>query len=213
MVDNNKYDMKFKVILVGDSGVGKTNITKSYITKSFDETSKNTIGLEIAFKHVEKEEHKIQIEIWDTSGQERFKAITNQYYKGANGAFVVYDITSEQTFKNVDNWLEDVRSNADNKNVPIILIGNKSDLAYIRNVQTDKGEDKARINQIPFLETSAHSLENIDKAFDQLIDEMYSKKIRELNPAKSFVNLEIAQDILKIDTPSKNEIEKKKCCQ
>ena len=150
MGDDTKYNIKFKVILVGDSGVGKTNITKSYITNTFDEMSKNTIGLEIAFKSVEKKVHKIQVEIWDTSGQERFKAITNQYYKGANGAFVVYDITNEKTFNNVDIWLEDVRNNADNKNVPIILLGNKNDLAFNRKVETDKGEEKAMNNQIHF---------------------------------------------------------------
>ena len=131
--DGENYDMVFKIVLIGDSFVGKSNILSKYLKNEFNEDSKATVGVEFGSKSFSIENHSIKAQIWDTAGQERYKAITNAYYKGALGAFLVYDITRKETFDSVDKWIPELKANG-SKNMSILIIGNKSDLEEKRTV-------------------------------------------------------------------------------
>ena len=163
-----------KLILVGDSYVGKTNILSKYIKNEFNQSTKSTVGVEFGTKLLKIEDKIIKAQIWDTAGQERYKSITSTYYKGAKGAFIVYDITNRLTFESVDKWIQDLNLNSD-KNITLLLIGNKKDLADKRDVTTEEGEEKAKSFGLAFLETSALTGENIDKVFDHILKEVYTK--------------------------------------
>ena len=173
-----EYDYLFKLILVGDSYVGKTNILSKYIKNEFNQNTKSTVGVEFGAKLLKIEDKIIKAQIWDTAGQERYKSITSAYYKGAKGAFIVYDITNRLTFESVDKWIQDLNLNSD-KNITLLLIGNKMDLADKRVVSKEEGEEKAKSFGLAFLETSALTEENIDKVFDYMLKEVYTKIIIE----------------------------------
>ena len=149
MIDNDNYDLIFKLVLIGDSGVGKTNILSRYINNEFSFATKSTVGVEFGSKIIMKEDKTIKLQIWDTAGQERYRSITNAYYKGAKGAFVVYDITRKDTFINVDKWIGDLKTNG-NEDVFILLIGNKCDLEDKREVSSDEVAKKAEQFKIAF---------------------------------------------------------------
>jgi small GTP-binding protein len=169
-----EYDYLFKLILVGDSYVGKTNILSKYIKNEFNQNTKSTVGVEFGTKILKIEDKIIKAQVWDTAGQERYKSITSTYYKGAKGAFIVYDITNRETFESVDKWIQDLNMNSD-KNVTLLLIGNKKDLVDKRDVTKEEGEEKAKSFGLAFLETSALTGENIDKVFDYMLKEVYNK--------------------------------------
>ena len=209
-MEEEAVDVMFKVVLVGDSGVGKTNILSKYIKNEFHEDSKSTIGVEFGSKQLKIEGHKIKAQIWDTAGQEKYKAITSAYYKGAKGAFVVYDITRKETFNSVDRWINDLKTSAD-KNLTIIMIGNKCDLEDQRQVSADQGEEKGKSYAVAFMETSAFSGENIDKAFGNLINEIYKKCYEEMTADDDLDIIGKSEDINLDKTKPKNS-EKKKCC-
>jgi small GTP-binding protein len=171
---DTEYDYLFKLILVGDSYVGKTNILSKYIKNEFNQNTKSTVGVEFGAKILKIEDKIIKAQIWDTAGQERYKSITSAYYKGAKGAFIVYDITNRLTFESVDKWIQDLNLNSD-KNITLLLIGNKKDLADKREVTTEEGEEKAKSFGLAFLETSALTGENIDKVFDYILKEVFTK--------------------------------------
>ncbi|MCQ2821195.1 MAG: GTP-binding protein [archaeon] len=162
------FDAIVKILLVGDSGVGKTNIVTKYIKDEFNENSKATVGVEFCFKKMTIDGKKVNAQIWDTAGQEKFRSITASYYKGAKACFVVFDITKKSTFDNVDNWISNVLSQAD-KGVLILLIGNKTDLEQLREVPLEAAQEKAKSFNIAYMETSAKSGFNLNEAFETLI--------------------------------------------
>ena len=205
-MEKEKYELLFKLILIGDSSVGKSNILLKYLRNEFDENSKATVGVEFGTKNILINGKKIKIQIWDTAGEERYRSITSAYYKGAKGAFIVYDITRKTTFDNIDKWISDLKLNGD-KNICIIILGNKSDLNEKRQVQEKDGMQKAEMFKTAFLETSALNGDNITKAFDELIEQIYQ------NNKSSFENdnkKEIDNGI-NINDNEKNK-EKRKCC-
>lgn len=166
------YDYLFKIVLIGDSGVGKSNLLSRFTTNEFNIESKSTIGVEFATRTIEVEGKKIKAQIWDTAGQERYRAITSAYYRGAVGALIVYDISKSSTYENCNHWLAELKENADD-NVAVGLIGNKSDLAHLRAVPTEEAKNFALENQLLFTETSALNSENVDLAFRELITAIY----------------------------------------
>lgn len=143
---NNNYDedfdMIFKVIIIGDSGVGKSNMLSRYLKNEFSLETKSTVGVEFGAKKLDLYGMKVKVQIWDTAGQERYKSITNAYYKGAKGCLLVYDITKKESFDNVDKWISELKFNGD-KDVVIVLVGNKSDLEEDRAVQIEEAQHKA----------------------------------------------------------------------
>ncbi len=208
-MEDENYEMMFKVVLVGDSFVGKTNIMSKYLKNEFHEDSKATVGVEFGSKQFIIEGHTIKAQIWDTAGQERYKAITSAYYKGAKGAFIVYDITRKNSFEAVEKWVSDVTAVADKK-ITIVLIGNKSDLEDQRQVTKEQGEEKSSKLEIAFLETSALSGENLEKAFEMMINEVY-KKCHDEMLAEG--DVDIIEGGEEINLNKKNDASgEKKCC-
>ena len=207
-MEDDNYEMMFKVVLVGDSFVGKTNIMSKYLKNEFHEDSKATVGVEFGSKQFNIEGHAIKAQIWDTAGQERYKAITSAYYKGAKGAFVVYDITRKGSFESIDKWVNDLTGTADKK-ITIVIIGNKCDLEDQRQITKEQGEEKASKLEAAFLETSAFSGENLDKAFEMMMNQVY-KKCHEEMMAENDIEMEGGQDINLNKKPENTE--KKKCC-
>lgn len=139
--DNTTYSFKF--VIVGDSGVGKSNIISRYCKDTFIQDGKATVGVELENKFFKVNNETLNVSIWDTAGQERFKSITNAYYRGANGVIIVFDLTRKETFENVKNWFTEVK-NTNNTNVQILLIGNKSDLKDLRHVSEENGKELAK---------------------------------------------------------------------
>ena len=177
-MDEDNYDLIFKLVLIGDTGVGKTNILSRYINNEFSLATQSTVGVEFGSKIIKKNDKLIKLQIWDTAGQERYKSITSAYYKGSKGALVVYDISRKSTFENVDRWIEELKANG-SEDVLIMLVGNKSDLEDKREVQTEDVIKKAEQFKIAFCETSALDGKNIDHAFDNLINEIAKKVEKE----------------------------------
>lgn len=168
-----KIDYVFKVVVIGDSGVGKTQILSRFTKNEFCFDSKSTIGVEFQTRSVTIKDKVIKAQIWDTAGQERYRAVTSAYYRGALGAMLVYDITKRQSFDNVARWVEELRAHAD-KSIVIMLIGNKADLVDSRVVPTEDAVEFAEDQGLFFSETSALNGDNVDKAFLRLLEEIYS---------------------------------------
>ncbi|KAG5252362.1 hypothetical protein OIU76_021711 [Salix suchowensis] len=169
---DHEYDYLFKIVLIGDSGVGKSNILSMFTRNEFCLESKSTIGVEFATRTLQVDGKTVKAQIWDTAGQERYRAITSAYYRGAVGALLVYDITKRQTFDNVQRWLRELRDHADS-NIVIMMAGNKSDLKHLRAVQEQDGHAFAEKEGLSFLETSALEGTNIEKAFQTILTEIY----------------------------------------
>jgi Ras-related protein Rab-11A len=142
-------DRAVTVVLIGDSGVGKSNLLSRFTRNEFNLDSKSTIGVEFATRSIQVDAKTIKAQIWDTAGQERYRAITSAYYRGAVGALLVYDISKHQTYENVTRWLKELRDHADS-NIVIMLVGNKSDLRHLRAVPTEEAKQFASTkNQAP----------------------------------------------------------------
>ena len=172
-------EVVYKVLLLGDSSVGKTCFLLRYCDKSFQDAHLSTIGLDYRLKTLTlKNKKSIKLQIWDTAGEDRFRAITKNYYKGANGIILIYDVTNLQTYENVKNWITQIREEA-NPNVIIYLAGNKIDIPEdSRAVKTSDGLKIADEYQLPFKETSAKDGMNVNEIFQELvekIDEVFSK--------------------------------------
>jgi len=135
-------DFAIKIVIVGDSGVGKSNILTRYCADEFCFESKATVGVELFSKLFKINDKHVKIHLWDTAGQERYKSITAAYYKGSKGAVIVYDITRPETFHNLDKWFNEIREYGE-KNVQLLMIGNKCDLSELRSVDTEKAITKA----------------------------------------------------------------------
>ncbi|CAN6291292.1 unnamed protein product, partial [Urochloa humidicola] len=169
---DNEYDYLFKIVLIGDSGVGKSNILSRFTRNEFCLESKSTIGVEFATRTLQIEGKTIKAQIWDTAGQERYRAITSAYYRGAVGALLVYDITKKQTFENIQRWLRELRDHADS-NIVIMMVGNKSDLNHLRSVPEEDGQALAEKEGLSFLETSALEALNVEKAFQTILADIH----------------------------------------
>ncbi|CAL5183046.1 unnamed protein product [Lathyrus oleraceus] len=169
---DEEYDYLFKVVLIGDSGVGKSNLLSRFTRNEFCLESKSTIGVEFATRTLQVEGRTVKSQIWDTAGQERYRAITSAYYRGALGALLVYDVTKPTTFDNVTRWLKELRDHAD-ANIVIMLIGNKTDLKHLRAVNTEDAQSYAEREGLSFIETSALEATNVEKAFQTILGEIY----------------------------------------
>ncbi|XP_022739326.1 ras-related protein Rab11A [Durio zibethinus] len=170
---SQKIDYVFKVVLIGDSAVGKSQILARFARNEFSLDSKATIGVEFQTRTLVIEHKSVKAQIWDTAGQERYRAVTSAYYRGAVGAMLVYDITKRQTFDHIPRWLEELRGHAD-KNIVIILIGNKSDLENQRAVPTEDAKEFAQKEGLFFLETSALEATNVEAAFLTVLTEIFN---------------------------------------
>jgi small GTP-binding protein len=167
-----RVDYLFKVVLIGDAGVGKSNLLSRFTRNEFNLESKSTIGVEFATRSVQVDGKTIKSQIWDTAGQERYRAITSAYYRGAVGALLVYDISKKGTFDNVERWLKELKDHAD-ANIVIMLVGNKCDLKHLRAVSTEEGSAFSATHSLSFIETSALDATNVESAFRSILSEIY----------------------------------------
>ncbi|KAG2021043.1 Ras protein [Coprinopsis cinerea AmutBmut pab1-1] len=172
MAEGSNYDYLFKVVLIGDSGVGKSTVLSRFTRNEFNLESKSTIGVEFATRSINVDGKTVKAQIWDTAGQERYRAITSAYYRGAVGALLVYDIAKHATYVNVTRWLKELRDHADS-NIVIMLVGNKSDLKHLRAVPTDEAKAFATENGLSFIETSALDASNVESAFQTILTDIY----------------------------------------
>ncbi|KAE8711129.1 Ras-related protein Rab11A [Hibiscus syriacus] len=180
---NQKIDYVFKVVLIGDSAVGKSQLLARFSRNQFSLDSKATIGVEFQTKTLVVDNKTVKAQIWDTAGQERYRAVTSAYYRGAVGAMLVYDMTKRQSFDNMARWLEELRGNAD-KNIVVMLIGNKCDLGNLRAVPMEDAQGFAQRESLFFMETSALESTNVETAFLTILTEIYgiiSKKTLSAN--------------------------------
>ncbi|XP_024363882.1 ras-related protein RABA5c [Physcomitrium patens] len=170
--DDKSEDYLFKVVLIGDSAVGKSNLLSRYARNEFNLNSKATIGVEFQTQSMEIDGKEIKAQIWDTAGQERFRAVTSAYYRGAVGALIVYDISRKGTFDNVGRWLDELRVHSD-ASVVVMLVGNKCDLDNIREVSQEEATLLAQNEKMSFIETSAMDATNVTNAFQSVVKEIY----------------------------------------
>ena len=222
--DNNNYDIKIsenvsnyekeffklKLIVLGDSGVGKTNIIRRYVSDTFSIDTKATVGVEFFTKSFRVNNDIVKLEIWDTAGQERYKSITSAYYKGSRGALLVYDITRYSTFEDIEKWMKEIKERIQGS-LKMMIIGNKVDLKDERNVDIETALNKAKTLNVPLLETSAVDSTNVHKAFEMILKEMYKELKIEKESDKNEQN-KIEGVKLDTDISNKNQNEKKACC-
>nr|CDS35113.2 Ras protein Rab 8A [Hymenolepis microstoma] len=175
------YDYLFKLLLIGDSGVGKTSLLFQFTEEQFNATFIATIGIDFKIRTIEVDGKKIKLQIWDTAGQERFRTITTAYYRGAMGIMLVYDITQPKTYYNIKHWLRNIVDHA-NSDVEQMLLGNKCDMESQRQVTREEAQEFARQNNIDFFETSAKEGENVIAAFTQL-----ARCIKQKIEAKTYI--------------------------
>jgi len=207
--DDENFDFLYKVVVTGDSGVGKTNIITRFTNNEFTLESKATIGVE--FGHAEitlGDGSKIKVQIWDTAGQERFRAITRGYYRGAVGALIVFDITKAVSFRNVEKWLQELKQHAFD-DIVIMLVGNKSDLKQAREVLTDEAKKFAQKNNLLFIETSALDGENIKEAFYQTVSEIREKRRNKQTTSGGDNQQEIKKGLVVLAPPEEGNDSKK----
>ena len=167
------YDFFMKLLLIGDSNVGKSCLLMRFCDKEYTPNYISTIGIDFRIHRMDIGNKKIKAQIWDTAGQERFRTITTAYYRGVHGILLVYDVTNRASFDNVSNWIKQLKDHATDS-VTILLIGNKSDLISEREVSYQEGQNKANIIGCNFIETSAKSGTNVETAFKDAIISIYN---------------------------------------
>uniref|UniRef100_A0A8C6TUX5 Ras-related protein Rab-13 n=1 Tax=Neogobius melanostomus TaxID=47308 RepID=A0A8C6TUX5_9GOBI len=170
-----KYDFLYKLLLIGDSGVGKTCLIIRFAEDNFNSTYISTIGIDFKVKTIDVDGKKVKLQVWDTAGQERFKTITTAYYRGPWwGIILVYDITDEKSYENIQNWMKSIKENA-SAGVSQMLLGNKCDIEAKRKVPKETGEKLANDHGIRFFETSAKSSINVDESFLALASDILQR--------------------------------------
>ncbi|XP_047955353.1 ras-related protein RABA5b-like [Salvia hispanica] len=185
MAEESGEEYLFKIVVIGDSAVGKSNLLSRFTRDEFDHNSKATIGVEFQTQVLEVDGKEVKAQVWDTAGQERFRAVTSAYYRGAVGALVVYDITRRTTFDSVKRWLDELNTHCDTA-VTRMLVGNKRDLESIREVTTEEGTELAEEEGMFFIETSALDSTNVSKAFEIVIRDIYEKVSRKILSSDSY---------------------------
>jgi len=202
--EDNQDVLTFKIILLGDSSVGKTSLILRFCDNKFIEIGTSTIGVDTKTKDIRHNGKKIELEIWDTAGQERFKALAKNSYKGSDGIILVYDITQKKTFSNIKHWYDNIKKNIDIDKVAIILVGNKSDLPD-RQVKKENYEKFSEQYNLEVIETSCKDNKNIEETFNALIEKMIKLYDDDKKEYKNRTS--------KLDRNTSNiKKDKKKCC-
>ena len=198
----------FKILTLGETGVGKTAILRRYVENKFDKHYLATIGIDYQSKTIKIKNKELKLKIWDTAGQERYKNIASHVFKGADGIMLVYDITDEYSFSKIADWMEQINNNLSKNDIGIVLIGNKSDIED-RMVDTEKGEEKAKEYGIDYYETSALNGNGIKEAFEGLAKQILNNyKIKNNDVGSRTISLQSAKPEDIVETDKK----KRKCC-
>ena len=169
-------NLTFKVLTLGESSVGKTCILRRYVEGQFFKNQLSTIGIDFKSKTLQIGNHEIRLKIWDTAGEERFRNITSQYYKGAEGIILVFDLTKKESFDKINDWMKQIKVNTQSDEIAIVLLGNKKDIVNERVVSFEEGNERAGEYGIKYFETSALDGTGIDEAIQNLSEEIMKKK-------------------------------------
>ena len=202
---NSDFEFLIKLVVIGDSGVGKTNFIFQFTEGRFSSVHVTTVGFDYKSKIIKLPNKKkvIKLQVWDTAGQERYMALNKNLFQKVQGIILMYDLTNRDSFEHVQSWLNLIKKNVSNKTV--MLVANKLDLAEEKRIVTEEeGEDIGKKNDMLFFEGSGASGENVDKIFTKMAEEVYTKLIDERSEKGEYENKN-----LKLD---KNKSEKKKCC-
>ena len=203
-----------KYVIIGDSGVGKSNILLQYINEKFSDDFKATVGVEFGAKNIEINSRIYRIQIWDTAGQENFRSIARAYYKNSICACIVYDITNRNSFNSVQSWIDDCTKQAP-KSILLLLIGNKNDLNDKREVQYEEGAEFAKKRNMIFLETSAKTGNNIDNIFERSvkqIDQNILDNKYDLDNENCGIRKGLRTESFVLSVEKSKEKKNKKCC-
>lgn len=166
---DQNFDYMFKILIIGNSSVGKTSFLFRYADDSFTSAFVSTVGIDFKVKTVYKDDKRIKLQIWDTAGQERYRTITTAYYRGAMGFILMYDIANEESFNAVQDWVTQIKTYSWD-NAQVVLVGNKCDLEGDRIISTERGCHLANQLGLEFLETSAKENINVKTVFERLVD-------------------------------------------
>jgi len=171
---NPEYDYLFKLLLIGDSGVGKSCLLLRFADDTYTESYISTIGVDFKIRTIDLDGKTVKLQIWDTAGQERFRTITSSYYRGAHGIIIVYDVTDKESFNNVKHWISEIDKYAAD-GVNKLLVGNKCDLASKKVVAYDEAKELADSLGVRFMETSAKNAHNVEQAFQIMAGEIKTR--------------------------------------
>mmetsp|Transcript_94983 Transcript_94983/g.238216 ORF Transcript_94983/g.238216 Transcript_94983/m.238216 type:complete len:200 (+) Transcript_94983:112-711(+) len=188
MASGADYDHLVKLLLLGDSAVGKSSLLMRFCESRFDDNFVLTIGVDFKWKQVDRNGRKLKLQVWDTAGQERFRTITPAYYRAAMGVVITYDVTDRATFLHVEYWVAQLADHGD-ENVQKILVGNKSDLADKRKVTTEEAGELAKKFGMAFFETSAKTGEHVDDAFLNITDQVFQQRYANKPPDNNGIQL------------------------
>lgn len=172
---NAEYNHLFKLLLIGDCGVGKSSLLNRFADDTYSECYVSTIGVDFKVKTVHIDEKIIKLQIWDTAGQERFRTIAANFYRGAHGIIVVYDVTDKESFLHARNWVDEIDKYTNEDSVNKLLVGNKCDLTSKKLVIYDDGKELADSLNMRFMETSAKNTHNVERAFETLAGEIKAR--------------------------------------
>jgi len=170
--ENKNYDYLFKLLMVGDSGVGKTSILLQFTQNEFNVSTRSTVGVDLKVKMMKFRNKSVKLTIWDTAGQERFRTLTSSYYRGAHGIILVYDVTSSESFQNIKDWLKEIDIYSTNDDAVKMLVGNKIDKNTERKVSRDEAIAFAKSLNMMYIETSAKTKIGVQNAFEELIQKI-----------------------------------------
>ena len=189
-VEEKDHDYLFKLLIIGNSAVGKSALLMRFAGGTYEDNYITTIGIDFKVRTIEVNEQRVKMQIWDTAGQERFRTIGTAYYRNTHGVIVVYDVTSRESFVNVEQWLKEIKQNCD-RPPTVVLVGNKDDNAILKKVHTEEAADFAAKIGIPLYETSAKENINVDEMFYEvakmMVDTRLTKTIAR-NKAKEMNN-------------------------
>lgn len=210
--EEEEYNFVFKVVLIGESGVGKTNLLSRFTRNEFNHDSRTTIGVEFSTRTLTLDGHLVKAQIWDTAGLERYRAITSAYYRGAVGALLVYDITKHQSYESVDRWLKELYDHAD-ASILVMLVGNKSDLKdEAREVPTEEAKMYADSNGLLFMETSALDSTNVELSFETILRDIYKKVLKSKGGTPKENTVVLSNDASS-ESHAQDAESKKSCCR